>query len=99
MDASQFFAKEKAIEKKIEEEKRAIKKNAEDKIKKRQAYEASFLCKKPFGQKDQCAWWITEQKCFRKRCNASGKWGDVTERPLNLEPRCAQEFNVGACDY
>ena len=68
-----------------------------DQIRKRKAYENSFLCKKPFGQKDQCAWWLEKAKCYRKRCNVSGQWGDVIERPVTA--RCQPNFTVSACDY
>ncbi|MBC7419403.1 MAG: hypothetical protein H7328_01630 [Bdellovibrio sp.] len=98
-EIQQFFDKEKAIRQSILDKKNAFKKNEDDKIKKRKAYEDSFLCKKPFAQKDQCAWWIDGDKCFRKRCNVSGKWGDIVERPLNLEPKCTKDFNVADCDY
>jgi hypothetical protein len=68
-----------------------------EKIRKQKAYEDSFLCKKPFANKDQCAWWVENKKCFRKRCNASGAWGDITERPLTAS--CKPEPIVGPCDY
>ena len=68
-----------------------------DKIRKQKEYENSFLCKKPFGNKDQCAWIIENGKCYRRRCNVSGQWGDVTERPIGYN--CKSEFAVEACDY
>ena len=77
--------------------KKDIEKKKMDKIRQLKTYEDSFLCKKPFGQKDQCAWWIEKGKCYRKRCNVSGHWGDVIERPVT--PRCQPHFIVSACDY
>lgn len=64
---------------------------------KQKAYENSFLCKKPFGQMDECYWIMKDAKCYRHRCNASGKWGDPTERPLDA--KCKAQAQVGACDY
>ncbi|MBC7742447.1 MAG: hypothetical protein H7061_09630 [Bdellovibrionaceae bacterium] len=98
-DFNQFIEKEKAIEKAISDRKKAGEQSKIDKIKKRKAYEASFLCHTPFGQKDQCAWWTEAKKCYRKRCNVGGEWGAVTERPTALEPKCAKEFTVSDCDY
>ncbi|MBY0452294.1 MAG: hypothetical protein K2P92_04600 [Bdellovibrionaceae bacterium] len=77
--------------------KKQIEKQRLDKIRKQKAYEDSFLCKKPFGQKDQCAWWLEKGKCYRKRCNVSGQWGDVIERPVTA--RCQPGFTVSICDY
>jgi hypothetical protein len=68
-----------------------------EKIRKQKEYEDSFLCKKPFGLKDQCAWKLENAKCYRKRCNVSGQWGDVIERPLGYN--CKQEYVVDTCDY
>lgn len=98
-EISQFYAKEKANEKRIQDQKNALKKIAEEKMRKRKAYEDSFLCKNPFGQENQCAWWVESDKCYRKRCNVSGQWGDVTERPLLLETKCTPDFSVAECDY
>ncbi len=98
-ETGQFFEKEKAAEKAVLDKKHALIKAKEDKIKKQKAYENSFLCKKPFGQKDQCAWWTEAAKCFRKRCNVNGQWGDVTERPLELEKKCTKDFSIAECDY
>ena len=36
--------------------------------KKQKAYEDSFLCREPFGQRDQCYWQIEKEQCFRFRC-------------------------------
>lgn len=77
--------------------KKQIEKKRLDEIRRKKAYEDSFLCKKPFGQKDQCAWWIEKGKCYRKRCNVSGQWGDIIERPVT--PRCQPGFTVSTCDY
>ena len=78
-----------------------VKKEAERKIieKKRRlkAIEDSYLCKKPFGQKDQCAWHIEDAKCYRQRCNVAGQWGDFTERPMSRF--CKKSFFVATCDY
>ncbi len=77
--------------------KREIEKKRLDQIHKKKAYENSFLCKKPFGQKDQCAWWLEKGKCYRERCNVSGRWGDIIERPVTA--RCQPNFTVSICDY
>ncbi len=74
-----------------------IEKKRADKIKKKKQFEDSFLCKKPFAQKNQCAWWLDKNKCYRKRCNVSGQWGDLIARPVT--PRCKAEFTVSDCDY
>ena len=79
------------------EKKKAVLKKKQDALKKKKAYEATFLCKKPFAQLNQCAWWLETEKCFRKRCNASGAWGDLIERPVT--DLCKQEFTVANCDY
>lgn len=67
--------------------------------------EDSFLCKNPGGQKNQCAWWVEaelkDNKCYRKRCNLSGEWGDLTERPRGSElcQKSKNNFFVADCDY
>lgn len=76
--------------KQLEEKRRA-------KARQQKAYEDSFLCKKPFGQKDQCIWTIENGKCYRKRCNVSGQWGAVTERPMSAN--CQLRPTAIACDY
>ena len=68
------------------------------KKKKQKAFENSFLCKKPFGQNQECYWIKKNEQCFRYRCNVSGKWGDETERPMNKE-RCLPIAQVGVCDF
>lgn len=88
-------------EAKLHEQENKKKKEAEfkrlEKIRKQKEYEDSFLCKKPFGHKDQCAWWLEDKKCYRKRCNAAGAWGDIIERPMN--PKCKLQPVVAECDY
>lgn len=79
------------------EKKKSLKKKKQAAANKQKAYEATFLCKKPFAQLNQCAWWVEAGKCFRKRCNASGGWGDLIERPVT--ELCKQEFTVANCDY
>lgn len=92
------FKKQEVAQTEIKIEKaKAAKRKAEEKKKKQKAYEANFLCKKPFGQKDECAWWAENGTCFRQRCNISGQWGDVTERPMS--PICGKNFYVTRCDY
>src|SRR3989338_1288927 len=66
--------------------------------KKQKAYEDSFLCREPFGQRDQCYWQIEKEQCFRFRCNVSGQWGAKTERPMD-KSQCHPEPHVGECDY
>jgi hypothetical protein len=96
-DREQFLKEDDRLRKAEAARKKQIEKQRLDKIRKLKAYEASFLCKKPFGQKDQCAWWLEKGKCYRKRCNVSGQWGDVIERPVT--PRCQPAFSVSVCDY
>lgn len=79
------------------EKKKSLQKKKQAAVKKQKAFEATFLCKKPFAQLNQCAWWQEAGKCFRKRCNASGSWGDLIERPVT--ELCKQEFTVANCDY
>lgn len=79
------------------EKKKSLQKKKQAAVKKQKAYEATFLCKIPFAQLNQCAWWRKAGKCFRKRCNASGLWGDLIERPVS--ELCKQEFTVANCDY
>jgi hypothetical protein len=68
-----------------------------EKIRKQKQFEDSFLCKKPFGLKDQCAWKFENGKCYRQRCNVSGQWGDIIERPVGSN--CKKDYVVDACDY
>ncbi len=70
---------------------------ADLKKQKQKAFENSFLCKKPFGQRDECYWIKKDATCYRHRCNASGKWGDPTERPLDA--KCKSQPHIGVCDY
>lgn len=97
-EVAEFFEQEKAVEKSLLIKKLNEQKKKEEKLKKQKEYEDSFLCKKPFGQKDQCAWWIEKELCFRKRCNVNGEWGDQIERPVT--DKCPiEDFAVGECDY
>lgn len=97
-EISEFYEQEKAAEKAALNKKKIEEQKVAEKIRKQKEYEDSFLCKKPFGQKDQCAWWIEKEACFRKRCNVNGEWGDVIERPFS--DKCPkQDFFVGECDY
>lgn len=73
------------------------KKKIQDAILKKKKLEASYLCQNPFGNLNQCAWKMEKDKCYRQRCNASGKWGDQTERPVTAA--CTAQFLVGSCDY
>ena len=73
------------------------KKKSQQEIKKKKDHHASFLCKDPYGQLNQCAWKIEKEKCYRTRCNVSGVWGDKTERPVT--DICTNDFLVGSCDY
>lgn len=96
-ETKEFLVSEKKLGQSELEKKKAIQLKKALSLKKRLAYEATFLCKKPFAQKDQCAWWLENAKCYRKRCNVSGQWGDLIERPLN--ENCKKEFTVSECDY
>ncbi len=96
-DQSSFIKAEKKSELMESNRKKDLRKKAEAKKKKQKEYEDSFLCKKPFGNKDQCAWWLDSGKCYRKRCNVSGQWGEQIERPLTSV--CTKDFSVADCDY
>lgn len=96
-DQSEFIKAGKKFVKSELDKKKAVKQKKVAELNKQKAYEASFLCKKPFGQKNQCAWWLDSGKCYRKRCNVSGQWGDLIERPLT--DLCKREFTVFDCDY
>ncbi|AGH95661.1 hypothetical protein [Pseudobdellovibrio exovorus] len=92
------FLKEERLAKQAADAKRKeLLRQEQERQKKKKAHEASFLCKNPFGQKDQCSWRLEGGKCFRQRCNVSGQWGDKTERPINGQ--CKKEFHVTQCDY
>lgn len=96
-DISSFMeAEKKALQSEISK-KNAAKAKLLAKKRKQKEYEDSFLCKKPFGNKDQCVWWVESGKCFRKRCNVSGQWGDLTERPMSA--LCKSDYNVAECDF
>ncbi len=73
------------------------KKKAQTELKKIKDHHASFLCKTPYGQLNQCAWKLDKEKCYRQRCNVSGAWGDKSERPVT--DVCTDSFLVGPCDY
>lgn len=96
-DTGAFLKAGKNFVEKEAEKKKSVQKKKQAAIKKQKAYEAAFLCQKPFAQLNQCAWWLETGKCFRKRCNASGGWGDLIERPVT--EMCKQEFTVANCDY
>ncbi|MEQ1723690.1 MAG: hypothetical protein ABL930_10980, partial [Pseudobdellovibrio sp.] len=98
-DISGFLEVQKKAELKNESRKKAALALLAEKKRKQKAFEDSFLCKKPFGNKDQCVWWLEAGKCYRKRCNASGQWGDRTERPISSLIVCKIEPNVAECDY
>ena len=99
-DASLYSAEE-IMQKKIKlqniENQKKIQAQA---LQKKLAYEATFLCHQPFGQKDQCYWQKKNNLCFRYRCNVAGQWGDETERPVT--DACAsgvEKPKASACDY
>lgn len=96
-DISSFMEAEKKANQSEINKKKAARAKEEEKKRKQKQYEDSFLCKKPFGNKDQCVWWVESGKCFRKRCNVSGQWGDQTERPMSA--LCKNDHNVAECDY
>lgn len=96
-DQNLFIKKEKTSLIDEEKNKKMSLQKEIDKKKKRKQYEDSFLCKNPFGQKDQCAWRLENGKCYRKRCNVSGEWGDRIERPI--AHFCKKDFFVDECDY
>ncbi len=41
--------------------------------------DAKYLCHKPYGQLNQCRYILKQNKCFRERCNAEGKWAGSEE--------------------
>ncbi len=98
-DISGFLDLQKKEEMSAANKKKAALALIAEKKRKQKAFEDSFLCKKPFGNQDQCVWWLETGKCYRKRCNASGKWGDQTERPISSLIVCKIEPLVADCDY
>lgn len=96
-DISRFLEEKKVNDADIIKKEQQEKKKIADALKVKKKQEASFLCKNPFGNRNQCAWKQESGKCFRQRCNASGKWGDKTERPITAS--CSADFLVGSCDY
>lgn len=96
-DQSFFVQNEKNIVLEQAKQKKSLQRKAENIKRKQKEYEDLFLCKNPFAQKDQCAWWQEESKCYRKRCNVSGQWGDFIERPVT--ENCKKDFSVNKCDY
>jgi hypothetical protein len=98
-DISGFLELQKKEEVSAANKKKAALALIAEKKRKQKAFEDSFLCKKPFGNLNQCVWWLETGKCYRKRCNASGRWGDLTERPISSLIVCKLEPLVADCDY
>lgn len=96
-DIARFIEEKKIADADIIKKEKLEKKKIQDAVLKKKIKEASFLCKSPFGNLNQCAWKLEKEKCFRQRCNASGRWGDLTERPVT--EACTSDFLVGSCDY
>lgn len=96
-DLSSFEEIEKKITTTEVKRKKSIQQKQAEKKRKQIAYEKSFLCNKPYGRKDQCAWRLENDKCFRQRCNVSGLWADLIERPINSF--CTKNYTVRECDY
>jgi hypothetical protein len=92
-----YKASEKATQAEIVKKDLQAKRKIQEVLIKKKQYEDSFLCKKPFAQINQCAWRLESEKCYRQRCNVSGKWGDKTERPVSEQ--CTKDFLIGKCDY
>lgn len=96
-DQSLFIQQENEANLKEVQAKKEAEKKAIEKKRRLKALEDSYLCKKPFAQKDQCAWHLENAKCYRMRCNVSGQWGDRIERPLGKN--CKSAYFVSECDY
>jgi hypothetical protein len=96
-DVTQYLKADEAAREKEVRRRKDIELKRLQKRQKQKEYEDSFLCKKPFGQRNQCTWYVENGKCFRKRCNASGLWGDKVQRPLGL--KCKSEAVASECDY
>ena len=94
-DFSAFTEKEKSERLALENQLKQKVKDEKSRLKKQKQYENSFLCHKPYGQKNQCHWEKRNETCIRSRCNVSGEWGDETERPLAY----CNTTTVQACDY
>lgn len=94
-DASAFLQAEIKQEKLEQAEVIKRKKAQQEKLRRQKEYEDSFLCKKPFGQKDQCFWQIEKGRCYRYRCDVTGQWSGKTERPLP----CDTGSGVRSCDF
>lgn len=94
------------IQKKIalENEKKA-KLALENKAKKaalKKKSDGQFLCQNPGAQLDQCRFILrqegSDQKCFRERCNAEGKWAETAEVSVTKN-RCSKPGEVSICGY
>lgn len=96
-DLARFMAEKKVADADLIKKEKLEKKKNQDAINRKKKHEASFLCKNPFGNLNQCSWKIENEKCYRLRCNAAGLWGDKTERPVTQA--CTKDFLVGSCDY
>jgi hypothetical protein len=96
-DLARFNAERKMNDADMIKKEKLEKKKLNDAIRIKKKHEASFLCKSPFGNMNQCAWKMEGDKCFRQRCNAGGTWGDKTERPVTSA--CTKDFLIGTCDY
>lgn len=94
---AKYLMEEDKVRKIEQKRKKDIEFRKNEKVRKQKEYEDSFLCKLPFGQRDQCSWHLEEGKCIRRRCNVSGQWGDLIERPGSA--KCKAEFTVADCDY
>lgn len=86
------------VEKNQLSEAQKIQKNQKARQAQKKKDDARFLCHKPYGQLDQCHFVLKQNKCFRERCNAEGKWAESTEvgRAKNL---CTTQGDVRACGY
>lgn len=96
-DQSSFLKAEKDLAQAEMKKIKELKRKKEALKQKKKKYEDSFLCKNPFGHINQCAWRLESEKCYRKRCNVSGEWGDLIERPITS--LCKKDFTVAECDY
>ncbi len=76
-----------------ESKKKELNKKA-DKIKN----DVRYLCHEPYGQLSDCAYQIKNDKCQRSRCNAEGKWAELTEVSKSKN-KCEKIVHISTCDY
>lgn len=63
------------------------------------AQDSKFLCHKPYGQLNDCAWILSGKSCVRTRCDAEGKWTDRAILSIQKSVLCTAEYQILPCGY